>query len=224
LLRYHGSDLFRVEPGENGLPGTISAVFFDDSGQPVFQLSENEWIGEPRNWDIEVTGPRLRVRNPKGRVVLSLRLEPPGTVVIECLDMRCNDAHILISEKSYAIGRYIENAEIAWAYAELTVTRAVPEAVGIEFAMPAELQERARRLEGVGQSLRTPDGNFIIGSPLGLVCLPLGISIGYGSSFWSHGCAIAILPISKARRLVQSDPIGLAAAFKSGSSSNGRGR
>lgn len=214
LLVYHGQELFRVEPGVNGTPGSISALFFDDLGNPIFRLIENEWVGEPTNWDIEVVGPRLRVRNPNGRVVLALRLEPPGTVVVECLDMRCNDAHVLVSEKSYAVGRYLDGDVVAWMYADLTVTRAVPEARGFEFMGSDELHARTVALDGVGQSMSTSNGAFIFGSPLGVVCPSLGISIGYGSTFGLYGSAMAILPVSNVRKLVQQDPAGLAAAFR----------
>lgn len=215
VLRYHGEDLFYIEPGEDGKPGAISAVFFDDNGQPVFQLAENEWIGEPGNWDIEVVGRRLRVRNPDKKVVLALRLEPPGTVVIECLDMRCADAHVLISEHSYALGRYLDDDSVMWMFADMAITRAVPEAaIGLEFAAVEDLQERARLFGNVGQSLSTGDGNFIFGSPLGVICIPLGISVGHATSFNLGPFAFKPIPLAKVRRLVQRDPEGLIAAFR----------
>jgi hypothetical protein len=202
VLRYHGQDLIRVDPGIEGEPGSITAHFFDDKGSAVFQLAGNEWIGESINWDIEVKGARLSVRNPDCRVVLALRLEPPGTIVIERLDMRFGDGHILVSESSYAVGRYLGDDTIFWVHAELTITKAVPNARGIELTEPAELDSRIRALDGVGQYMKTGDGNFIFGSPIGVVCLPLGISIAHGCAVHFYGGGFGLAPINEVRKRV----------------------
>lgn len=216
VLRYHGQDIVRVDPGVEEEPGAITALFCDDRGVPVLELRENEWVGEPANWDIDVKGPRLTVRNPDCKIVLSLRLEPPGVIVIERLDMRFADAHILISESSYAVGRYVDDGTIVWLNAELTITRSVPDAFGIEFTTPDEIDARRTRLHGVGQSMGTGDGNFIIGSPIGVVCPPLGVSIGYGCAFNFYGGAFARLPIDTVRKHVFGGLDGLAAALRAG--------
>lgn len=70
----------------------------------VLGLEENEWVGGFEAWDIEIVSQRIIVRRNKGRIVLRLRLDPPGRVVVERLDMRIRDSHILATDKTYAIG------------------------------------------------------------------------------------------------------------------------
>lgn len=214
VLRYYETDLIKVEPGSGDSPGSISAVFFDDEGKEIFYLDKNEWIGDSSNWDIEVVGPRLTVRNPKGRVVLALRLDPPGNIVIERLDMRFGNSHLLASESSYAAGVYTEGNQIFWYYAKIIITRATPNAVGIEFLDPLELETRAEALKGVGQYMESADRNFIIGSPIGAIFRPLGISIGYGCAINLYETVAVSLPIDTARNYVWHDQNGLRAAYE----------
>ena len=179
VVRYHGQDVVRVTPGVGGEPGAISAVFTDDDGEPIFELRDNEWIGRAEGWDIEVVGSRLAVRKPSGDLVLAIRLEPPGTLVVERLDMRIADAHLVLGEKTYAVGRYMTNGAIGWVHAELVIPRASANAVAIEFTSKEELEQRIKKLSGVGQSLATADNSVVCGSPIGCAFKDVGISIGY---------------------------------------------
>ena len=72
VFRYHGSDVIHVEPGEGSLPGRISAIFTDDTGEPTLVLNENVWEGSTANWDIKVIGKKISVKTEAGRVALCL--------------------------------------------------------------------------------------------------------------------------------------------------------
>jgi hypothetical protein len=173
VLRYRGHDLIRVVPGQQGEPGRISALFTDSSGEEIFRLEENEWVGTFQVDDIEVVGRRLRVAPRNSGAALRLRLEPPGDVVVEHLDMRVGDAHILISEGSYAVGRYLTADVLYWVHAALEITHAVPDGVAIEIGEP-----------GPDAQVRDSDGRVrpnlgpVLASGVGVKCPALGVLIG----------------------------------------------
>jgi len=132
VLRYHGSDIICVHPSERGSePGRISAVFTDDDGTEILHLEENEWIGSLKSWDIEIVGQRITARRKKGIVTLQLRLDPPGRIVVECLDMRICNSHVLATEQTYAVGRYITDGSVHWVHAHISIRRSSPFGVAI---------------------------------------------------------------------------------------------
>ena len=63
---------------------------------------------------------KFAFRRAHGNIVLQLRLDPPGRIVVERLDMRLGDSHVLETERTYAIGRYFDdNSSISWVHAML---------------------------------------------------------------------------------------------------------
>ncbi|WP_178385400.1 hypothetical protein, partial [Pseudomonas aeruginosa] len=215
VLTYHNVDLFSVYPGRNGEPGSISATFCDEKGRIVFRLEKNEWIGAPTNWDIRIVANRISVTSPSGREVLRIRLDPPGRIVVEWLDMRFHDAHILVSEHSYAAGRIPAYGNlVSWVFAKLQITKTTPAGACIEYLSLEQMNARISYLQGVGKSLATADGETIIGSPLGAIARAAGISIGHGTNFNLFGLGRISMPVEKMTKLVRDDPEGLVAAFK----------
>ncbi len=203
VLRVYGKDIIKVIPGKNGMPGSISATLTDENGIPALRLVKNAWEGSTEHWDIEVTGQRITVRTRARMITLQLRLEPPGVIVLERLDMRINDCHLLASESAYAAGRYLEDGSIAWVYSQVSILRTSPNAVAIEFTSPDELQSRVRRCGNFGSSLVTADGNHICSSTLGCMWIPLGISIAsYCGGFREYGTAVGTRPIDGVRRMI----------------------
>ncbi|MDP3898694.1 MAG: hypothetical protein Q8Q62_18635 [Mesorhizobium sp.] len=177
LLRYHGEDLIRVEPGVGTDPGSISAVFTDEHGEETLWLERNVWVGSLENWDIETTGKRLTVRRKKGTIALRLRLDPPGKMVIERLDMRIDTARILVTEKAYAIGRYFEDDTIAWCHANMIVQRGNPHAAVFDYMTAEEVRARDIALQKVGQSMATEDRSVVMSSALGVSWVATGMVI-----------------------------------------------
>jgi len=119
VVRYHGSQIFSVSPSDGVGTAGINALFLDDEGKETLRISDNVWQGAIKAWDTEVVGPRIMVRKRRGVFALALRLEPPGRIVIEKLDMRIADAHILVSEQSYAVGRYYDDDKVNWFHANM---------------------------------------------------------------------------------------------------------
>lgn len=177
VFRYEGVEVIRVQPGRQGEPGAISAIFADDAGNAILQLRENEWVGSLASWDVDIVGQRLSIRQRQGTLALQLRLAPPGRLIVERLDMRYKDAHILVSEKTYAVGRYFADGTIHWVHAHIQIRRSSPLGAAIEFTTPALLEQRDRLFQGTGQELATADRQVVLNSNGGVVVKPLGIVI-----------------------------------------------
>ena len=177
MLRYHGEDLITVRPGIDGEQGSISAVFTDDEGDIILRLVENEWVGDLENWDIEVTGARIVVRKKLGEIALAIRLEPPGRVVVERLDMRFWDGHLLASEYTYAAGRHIQADAWVWVWINIAIHHADPGCVAIEYADPQVLQQRATAHRHQGSSMASADGRFLSSGVSGVAFIPAGICV-----------------------------------------------
>lgn len=205
VVKHLGQNVISVVPGQGDTPGTISAIFTDELGVPVLRLIDNAWEGSSSNWDIDVNGPRITVRRHAGAVALRLRLDPPGVVVIERLDMRLGEFHLLVSENSYAVGRYSpEGDAIAWLNAELTITRSTGSGAVIEFTDPHELRARAQVITDQGQGVVSGDGTIVISSESGCMWIPAGIAIAsLCGGFNLYGFASGVRPIDGVRRMIK---------------------
>jgi len=145
LLRINGIDYITMEPGTEGFPGKISAIFTDDNGEEALKLTGNVFEGSTGMWDIESVGNRLTVRRGKRDIVFVMRLEPPGKVVVEHLDMRVGDVHILANEQMFAVGRRIMADKIFWVTADIQISRSWGKGAVIEIMNPEELYSRAKK-------------------------------------------------------------------------------
>jgi hypothetical protein len=187
ILRYHGQDLIKVVPGTNGNPGTISATFTDEEGREVLRLEENVWVGARGNWDVTVVGQRITVRRKRRAISLQLRLDPPGRIVIERLDMRVGSGvgsgHVIATEQTWAVGRYGDNDIVHWVRApHIRIHGGTSVSAAIEFIDPATLAARNQQVQGNG--LSTPGGEIKIRSD-GLIFAKLGIVIASGCQGYS---------------------------------------
>lgn len=210
VLRYHGAEVIRIEPGESGSPGGISAIFTDDSGKPTLGLSRNAWEGSTENWDIQVVGQRISVKTRAGRVALRLRLDPPGVVVVEQLDMRVGSGHLLVTEQAYAAGRYVDEKSAAWMFARVGISESTPAGCAIEFSEPDELRARHLATRGRSQFLATADGNIVTSAGAGVLWIPAGIAAAsLCGGLMEYGLALGIRPLDGTRRAIQRGPESL---------------
>lgn len=201
VLRYYGHDLIKLHPGKPGEPGAITAVFTDDEGKIILELDDNEWVGSLDAWDIEVEGPRIVVKKKLGVVALQLRLDPPGRIVIERLDMRIGDHHVLASEHGYAVGVHFEDGHMNWTSPQLQITGAAANGIAIEIEDGSILRERFNgfKAAGKGVGLATADERIIMHSPAGAMIPQLGISIASGCSFREYGAVAGAKSIDQMR-------------------------
>jgi hypothetical protein len=179
IVRYHGKDIFAISPATDYAEAGINAVFLDDEGNETLKIVNNEWQGVLDAWDIEIIGPKISVRKKKGTFALVIRLEAPSRIVIEYLDMRIRDAHILVSDSSYAVGRYLSEREIIWFHAYmLQISAPLEESCAIEFMTPFEAEWRDQKWIGKGPRWATQDNQFVTQSGLGVACKRMGVVVG----------------------------------------------
>ncbi|ULB12518.1 hypothetical protein ORIO_22345 (plasmid) [Cereibacter azotoformans] len=209
VVKYHGDEIFSISPSHGADTPGINAIFLDDNGKETLRILNNVWQGAIQAWDTEVVGPRIKVRKRKGALSLALRLEPPGRIVIEKLDMRVADAHILVSEQSYALGRYYDDHKLNWFHADMVhIGAPLPGASAIEFLTYFEAEWRDQKWNGRGQRLATADSNMVMQTGLGVANKRMGIIVGanclkFGMASFSSG---GPRPIEKMRQVVFNRP------------------
>lgn len=176
IVRYHGVDIISISPdNELGIAG-VNAIFLDDSGNEIFRIVGRVWYGANDAWDIEVKGNSISVRKKRGDFSVKLRLEPPGKIVIERLDMRISDAHILATEHHYAVARCADGYDPYWFSAVLgEIDTPNAGASAIEFLTPLEVELRDRMWNGRGQRLATSDEKTVMQTGLGVTYKPMGV-------------------------------------------------
>jgi len=88
-IQVGGRPLFKIEkPEAEGGPFRLSGIFCDSTGKISLQILENEWIASSANWDVEVSGGAITIREAHGKIHLILRVKPPESLIVERLDMR----------------------------------------------------------------------------------------------------------------------------------------
>lgn len=178
LVRYHGIDVMSVKPGSVHGPAEMNAIFTDDCGNEILRLEENTWIGSLSSWDIEIRGPSLTVRKPDSTVTLQAEIEAPGKLRILRMDMRIADCHILASDRTHVIGRYVSEDSVFWLHADLEMVGAAAFATVIEFASAVELKDRWLRQKLSGQFMAESREEIVFGNECGAMVIPAGIAIG----------------------------------------------
>jgi hypothetical protein len=208
VLVYHGIEVFGVYPStRQGTPGHINAVFTDEAGEPIARISVNGWEGAPEAWDIEVEGSMITVRRKQREIALRLVLRPPGLVVVDRLDMRFGDAHILVASGAYAVGRYVSATDIAWVHARMEILKSSPSGRVVDFTDPEELKAQFDQVRSFGQAMVDPTGNYVVHSSFGAYSTLLGISIGrFTGSFAFQGWAGGVRPLEETRRVIVERP------------------
>ncbi len=96
VLEISGEPLLQIEPPDaEEAPLRISAKFYDIAGNEIFRIIQNEWQSLITNWDIEVKGPRIKIRNAPRKIILLIRAEPPRRLVVERLNMFYKNTQII---------------------------------------------------------------------------------------------------------------------------------
>lgn len=209
IVKYHGVNIFSIVPSSEMGTAGINAVFFDEDGQETLKIVDNAWEGSLKAWDTEVTGPKIKVRKRSGVFSLVLRLEPPGRIVIEKLDMRIGDAHIIVSDRSYAVGRYFAENEINWLHANIVQMGApLVDAAAIEFLTPLEAEWRDLKWIGQGVRYATADNAIVTQTGLGVTNKRMGIIVAANCLRFGEGefaCG-GPRPLKVVRQLVFNNP------------------
>ena len=93
-----GNTWLGVAPADvEGGPYRLSAQFFNDQGQPVLTIEENDWFCPTTAWDVEVEGNFVTVRNGHREIALQLQALPPNGLRLHRLNMTHRDFSVTIS-------------------------------------------------------------------------------------------------------------------------------
>jgi hypothetical protein len=95
-----GEPLFQIKgPEEPRGPISLCANFHNSEGWPSLEIVHNEWRAYARNWDVDVEGGAVTIRDGPRHVSLRLVLSHFGGVIVEQLDMRIKDLRLIGSPR-----------------------------------------------------------------------------------------------------------------------------
>jgi hypothetical protein len=91
--------ILSIEPPEQTRePYSISGEFYDHTGNLLFMILKNEWIGNIDNWDIETVGRTVTIRIGPRRIALRITALPPDGIIIERADMFYRHTQFTVNE------------------------------------------------------------------------------------------------------------------------------
>ncbi len=89
LFEIEGKDLLVFEPPEkSGGPFLLSASLYDEHENLFFSVERNEWKGDVGNWDIEIEGQRITIRQKSRDVLLELINLPREAILINKINIQ----------------------------------------------------------------------------------------------------------------------------------------
>ena len=82
--------LFEVKEGEEpGAPFRLSGNFYNSNGELSLQIVDNEWrVMTEANWDVDVVGPKITIRESPNHVSLRLIADPPHGLIVDRMNMQ----------------------------------------------------------------------------------------------------------------------------------------
>jgi hypothetical protein len=97
--------LFQIKAPESvNAPFLLTAYFFNASGQPSLAIRDNEWFALTSNWDVEVSGGAITVRDAPGHISLRLVADPPSGLIVENVDMLVYGLHFTGDRDHLVVG------------------------------------------------------------------------------------------------------------------------
>lgn len=181
VFSVYGQPVFQVLSRPKANEGAIYARFTDKEGQDVLRIDGNQWLAFTDAWDVQVKGPRITVRTHDELVALRLRVEPPGGIAIEHLDMRYGPAHLMATEYAILIGKYVDQNVCAWMTASVEITQSIDSSAFVSVHKP-ELEP------------------FSMGLPRGVSWPQAGLSIGSQCGFLISECVTATKSLEDVRK------------------------
>lgn len=80
--------VLKIEKAEvNGGPFRLSAIFYNSMGNLILGIIENECVTLSENWDVEVIGKVITIREGPRIIALCLEVKPPDDIIIKKIDM-----------------------------------------------------------------------------------------------------------------------------------------
>lgn len=89
-LKILDTPIFSIDEDATGRV-SISANLFDQRGSSMMRIKNNVITYMPRNWDVEMVGPTVRIRTARNRVAMELHVSAPHTVYVRRLNLFHSD-------------------------------------------------------------------------------------------------------------------------------------
>lgn len=103
-IKIKGRPLFRILPAENpGEPFRLNGFFTDSKEKVSLEIFENEWRAKTSNWDVNITGGAVTIREGMGKVHLILQADPPNGLIVKKLNMKLDGYSLIGDERKIAI-------------------------------------------------------------------------------------------------------------------------
>lgn len=71
----------------DGEPPMLSGTFCDSSGKVLFEIKNNEWLGNSDAWDIESVSNNLIIKDTKNSELLRINARPPHIIAVEIANL-----------------------------------------------------------------------------------------------------------------------------------------
>jgi hypothetical protein len=99
IISFEGHPLLSIFPPEDiNAPFRLSGEFFDKSENLLLKIENNEWTGNPDNWDVECVGGKIIVRTSPGDIALQLKCTRNAAISIEKINMYYKGSKIIGDE------------------------------------------------------------------------------------------------------------------------------
>lgn len=103
-ISINGKPLFEINPPEIDKGSyRLSATFYNSKGEISLEIINNEWISTSDNWDLEVTGGKLKIKDSQNVQTLILKVVNSDTIEIEQIHSQIQNITIVGDKNSFTI-------------------------------------------------------------------------------------------------------------------------
>ncbi len=93
-----------LPPEVPGGPTRLTANLCNKNGSEILRIKDNVWSVPAGNWDVDVEGTTISIRNQLGDIALVFRPEPPDLLVIERLTMFIKGLYVHADKDHFELG------------------------------------------------------------------------------------------------------------------------
>ncbi|GEM_PF-374384 len=104
IISAGGQSLLQVKPPEEtGAPFRLCARFPSSNGAEAMIIEDNEWKAGVQNWDVDVVGRTVTIRERHRRIVLQITTTPPRLFEITRAEIKFAKAALKVFDGSYEL-------------------------------------------------------------------------------------------------------------------------
>jgi hypothetical protein len=159
IIEAFGEPILKIEPSEKiGAPFMLSGTFYDNKGNRILEICQNELRNPIGDWDIEVKRPRIIIRRAPRKIALQMSIKSPR-IVVEKIDMFYEGFRIKGKENE-AISFFDRNGSPIHVISP-PKTKEILESINIPFLEEAR-QKKLSQLSSEGQTYIRCEAGIIL--------------------------------------------------------------